>query len=360
MRWSKFNRLSAYARADSHLVQQTSYGALVTLFGVCLATLLFFSEVGRYRSASRVTTMGVDVSRGEHLRIALNLTLPALPCAAISLDAVDISGSHGDDNSLSVAHNGELHKIRINADGSRKGLGEYIAPKQQWGPFTLRRPQEENAAMNAALDKHEGCNIYGWLEVQRVAGNFHLSVHADHYFAMRSTQEELGRLLKEQMASHDAQRALQVPTDATTINMSHIIHKMAFGPRYPGQINPLDEYRRISDVDTGTFKYFIKVVPTYYQGWTGKMLHSNQYSLTEYYSPVHKGEVQLPAIYFLYDLSPIMVTVRDARGGLAHLLVRICAVVGGVFAITGMCDRWLHWLMTSVIGQNDKFSYAAS
>ena len=62
--------------------------------------------------------------------------------AAISLDAVDISGSHGDDNSLSVARNGELHKIRINADGSRKGLGEYIAPKQQWGPFTLRRPQE--------------------------------------------------------------------------------------------------------------------------------------------------------------------------------------------------------------------------
>ena len=45
---------------------------------------------------------------------------------------------------------------------------------------------QENAAMNAALDKHEGCNIHGWLEVQRVAGNFHLSVHADHYFAMRS------------------------------------------------------------------------------------------------------------------------------------------------------------------------------
>ena len=64
-------------------------------------------------------------------------------------------------------------------------------------------------------------------------------------------------------------------------------------------------------------------------------MHSNQYSLTEYYSPVHKGEVQLPAIYFLYDLSPIMVTVKDAKGGVAHLLVRICAVVGGVFALTG-------------------------
>lgn len=50
---------------------------------------------------------------------------------------------------------------------------------------------QENAAMNAALDKHEGCNIQGWLEVQRVAGNFHLSVHADHYFAMRSVCVQL-------------------------------------------------------------------------------------------------------------------------------------------------------------------------
>ena len=68
----------------------------------------------------------------------------------------------------------------------------------------------------------------------------------------------------------------------------------------------------------------------------GKSVHSNQYSLTEYYSQVHKGEVQLPAIYFLYDLSPIMVVVKDNQGGLAHLLVRICAVVGGVFAVTGV------------------------
>lgn len=31
----------------------------------------------------------------------------------------------------------------------------------------------------------------------------------------------------------------------------------------------LAAYSRISDVDTGTFKYFIKVVPTEYQGRSG-------------------------------------------------------------------------------------------
>ena len=115
----------------------------------------------------------MDVSRGEHLKIWLDISLPALPCAgepcfiasdlgvstflyiswrqtpadlrcaaAISLDAIDVSGSHDDDETFSLAHNGEIHKIRLNADGSRKGLGEYIAPKQHWGPFMLRRPQE--------------------------------------------------------------------------------------------------------------------------------------------------------------------------------------------------------------------------
>lgn len=76
------------------------------------------------------------------------------------------------------------------------------------------------------------------------------------------TQEEIQQVLKEQLENHDVQRALQVsvlagqyfmlsfayltaamlqvPTDTTTINMSHVIHHMAFGPQYPGQINPLD------------------------------------------------------------------------------------------------------------------------
>ena len=38
-------------------------------------------------------------------------------------------------------------------------------------------------------------------------------------------------------------------------------------------------------------------------------------TLTEYYSPVHKEEVQLPAIYFLYDLSAVTVSVKGARAG---------------------------------------------
>lgn len=56
--------------------------------------------------------------------------------------------------------------------------------------------------------------------------------------------------------------------------------------------------------------------------------------------------MQLPAIYFLYDLSPIMVAIKDARASFAHLLVRLCAVIGGVFAITGMLSAFRYAIAT--------------
>jgi hypothetical protein len=62
---------------------------------------------------------------------------------------------------------------------------------------------------------------------------------------------------------------------------------------------------------------------------------TNQYSVTEYDTPVHKGEMQMPAVWFIYDISPITATITESMRSFAHLLTRICAVVGGVFAVTG-------------------------
>jgi hypothetical protein len=44
--------------------------------------------------------------------------------------------------------------------------------------------------------------------------------------------------------------------------------------------------------------------------------------------------MQMPAVFFVFDLAPIHITIRDSRNFL-HFLVRICAVIGGVFAVTG-------------------------
>lgn len=43
------------------------------------------------------------------------------------------------------------------------------------------------------------------------------------------------------------------------MNVSHMIHDLSFGPKYPGIHNPLDGTVRILHDTSGTFKYYIKV-----------------------------------------------------------------------------------------------------
>ena len=50
----------------------------------------------------------------------------------------------------------------------------------------LHLVQEPADMLNKAIEDKEGCNIWGWLDVQRVAGNFHLGVHASSYFMLKS------------------------------------------------------------------------------------------------------------------------------------------------------------------------------
>lgn len=43
------------------------------------------------------------------------------------------------------------------------------------------------------------------------------------------------------------------------VNVSHMIHDLSFGPKYPGLHNPLDGTVRILHETSGIFKYYIKV-----------------------------------------------------------------------------------------------------
>ena len=44
-------------------------------------------------------------------------------------------------------------------------------------------------------------------------------------------------------------------------NMSHTIKKVAFGPEFPGQVNPLDGYARVQPAGSPlqAYRYFLKV-----------------------------------------------------------------------------------------------------
>merc|ERR1712216_117419 len=120
-----------------------------------------------------------------------------------------------------------------------------------------------------------------------------------------------------------------------SINVSHVIHAISFGEPYPDMINPLDDTPKILYEGSGYFQYYIKIVPTTYEPLRGTPVHTNQYSYTELFRTTSELD-KLPAVYFHYELSPIMARVTEQRKPLGSFLTGLCAIVGGVYTLSGM------------------------
>ncbi|KAJ0980453.1 hypothetical protein J5N97_008708 [Dioscorea zingiberensis] len=327
----------AFPRAEEHLLQKTKSGAVVSVIGLTIMAILFIHELNYYLTTYTVHQMSVDLKRGETLPIHINMTFPSLPCEVLSVDAIDMSGKHEVDLDTNI------WKLRLNKEGQIIGT-EYLSDLVEKEHSTHKHDEDkdhheessekkhehglnsdaEETIKNVknAMEKHEGCRVYGVLDVQRVAGNFHISVHGLSIFV-----------------------AQQIFGGAAHVNVSHMIHDLSFGPKFPGIHNPLDGTVRVLHDTSGTFKYYIKVVPTEYRFLSKDVLPTNQFSVTEYFVPIRETDRSWPAVYFLYDLSPITVTIKEERRSFLHFITRLCAVLGGTFALTGMLDRWMFRLI---------------
>ena len=57
----------------------------------------------------------------------------------------------------------------------------------------------------------------------------------------------------------------------------------------------------------------------------------------------------LPGVFFVYDFSAFMVEVTVHHKTVSHLLVRVCAIVGGVSAPVGFLDWLVRHLKSSKV-----------
>ena len=134
-----------------------------------------------------------------------------------------------------------------------------------------------------------------------------------------------------------------LPYEIDHFNTSHAIKKLSFGQDYPGITNPLDGKTKVVNEGSALFQYFIKVVPTIYEYANGKQLFTNQYSVTEHYRPKNPQHPNVvPGVYFMYDLSPIMVHIKETRKSFLHFITNLCAIIGGVFTVSGLIDSLLY------------------
>jgi hypothetical protein len=406
----------------------------------------------------------------QRMRITFDVTFPSLPCAAVSVDSQDASGTA----SLDVLHN--VFKRRLTAAGSPVGEAEHTGDGTPGGrpggtlksPAELLREREKAAAagrpvgptaspaaapdaalegaaeraraaaapgtaacgscygagaegeccgtcesvregyrrrgwqfnmrgvaqcekegfygdVSAQLAAGEGCNLFGFLEVPLVPGNFHFA--PGH--AMQHAYAHVHDLVQ---FAHEA------------FNSSHTVNSVAFtaAGEEPQQVaaagaagaagaaaagaagaagagaaaggSVLDGRSLILTEGTGMHQYFCKLVPTVFVplgalapapgavaagGGLGGGLgaappgprprYAFDFSVTEHLrrldarANTQQAQLEaatglLPGLFFNYETSPIRVRRVEKRRSLIHFLTEVAAIVGGVMTIGSFVD----------------------
>ncbi|OXB60530.1 hypothetical protein ASZ78_007433 [Callipepla squamata] len=256
--------LDAFPKVPESYVETSASGGTVSLIAFTTIAFLTIMEFMVYRDTWMKYEYEVDKDFTSKLRINIDITV-AMRCQYVGADVLDLAET-----------------MVASADGL---IYEPVV-------FDLSPQQKEWQREDNSLESPDACRIHGHLYVNKVAGNFHITVgKIDH---------------------------------------------LSFGELIPGIINPLDGTEKIASDHNQMFQYFITVVPTKLHTYKISA-ETHQFSVTERERVINHaaGSHGVSGIFMKYDISSLMVTVTEEHMPFWQFLVRLCGIIGGIFSTTG-------------------------
>jgi len=392
-------KFDAFPKTYDEFRDRTVPGAIVSIISVILMCILFFSELRYYMRTEKVDHMFVNTTQAENLRVTFDVSFHEIPCSLIALDIYDdlgvpVRGLHNEVYKHKLEPGEAKKKVKgipffnslafLNSDkfkdkGEKQALGDgikseeelenllkealknkneppnnfnadcgncygagnpgqccqtctevkdaYVKKGWRFNPQGIVQCRRETALDNLKSEKAQdgGCQIYGLMDLDTTAGHFHIAPHKEAHKESAETKSVL-TLLDFISFTFDSW------------NVSHTINHLTFGNHFPGIKSPLNNQLRVIEDTHGMYQYYLKVVPTTYKYLNGKIVQSNQYSVTEHMRHLSPGSGKgVPGVYFNYEVAPIQSMVEERRSmTFTGFLTSVCAIVGGTYTVLGI------------------------
>ena len=361
-------KFDAYPKTLEDFRIKTLGGGTITVVAGVVMVLLFASETQDYLTPSVDEQLLVDTTRDSKLKINLDIVFPKIGCDFLSLDAQDVTG----EQHLSIAHN--IYKRRLDLetgqpldDPEKHEIGEvervvnttgetgpeevrcgscygaetedkpccatcddvktqYMKKSWKFNPTIVEQCKGEILSEDQRRALDEGCQVYGYLEVNRVGGSFHIAPGKS--FSLNHIHV------------HDVQ-----PFSTSDFNLTHTIRHLSFGRNVPGKTDPIDGVTAVAERGSEMFQYYVKIVPTTFARVDGSTFVTNQFSVTRHNKAIMSGlmgDSGMPGVFFSYEMAPVMVKYQQKEKSFGHFASGLCAIIGGVFSVAGIIDKLVY------------------
>ena len=187
-------------------------------------------------------------------------------------------------------------------------------------------------------EEHPGCQITGFLMVDRVPGNFHLQARSPmHDFAAHMTN-----------VSHEVHHlSFGSPAVKNEIKYGHTLAPSGF----LAGLSPMDGNVYVTHNEHEAYHHYLKVISTDV-GSAGSRRSLKTPEQRRAYRILQSSQLsfyhtdQVPEAKFSYDLSPIAVAYVSEPRRWYDYVTSIMAIVGGVFTVFGMLEGMISAVTT--------------
>ncbi|BGP50674.1 hypothetical protein JCM10450v2_006599 [Rhodotorula kratochvilovae] len=290
----------AFRKTNSTYREKTTRGGLFTLLVGLVVAALLWTECRAYFWGEPSYEFSVEREIAHDLQLNFDATV-ATPCHYLTVDVRDAVGDrlHISDEFQKDGTTFEVGRART-LESAHEGERAASASKM------VRDAKGKRVFAKTAkvIENGPACRIYGSMTVKKVTGNLHITTLGHGYLSWEHTDHAL-------------------------MNLSHVIHEFSFGPYFPRIVQPLDNSVEVTSAHFHIFQYFLSVVSTTYVNAARRVLHTNQYSVTEMSRETEHGK-GVPGMFFKFDIEPMALTVRERTSTLVQFLVRLAGIVGGI------------------------------